>query len=67
MINANEQNAGSSKKPSFQSQSLGPNKVAAAPVAKADAKSEAATPIPNVAPEPTAKPGENKPVLEKQS
>jgi len=62
MNNTNEQNAGNSNKPSFQTQNSGSEK--AVPVATPPA----ATPeIPEVVHQVTPKPTDSKPLLQKQS
>lgn len=83
MNKTNEQNAGSgSSKPSFQSQNLGPNKVASTetppkttpeiktnlkPDSEPDVKPESSLIVPDVVHQVTAKPVESKPLLQKQS
>jgi hypothetical protein len=78
MNNTNEQNAGNSNKPSFQTQNSGPAKaapVATPPAATPDVKPEAkpevkpaiSPVIPEVVHQVTTKPTESKPLLQKQS
>lgn len=83
MNKPNEKNTGNgSTKPSFQSQSLGPTKVAStetpptktpdvkpdpSPDSKSDVKPEGSLIIPEVVHQVTAKPVESKPLLQKKS
>lgn len=75
MNNAKEQSAGkSSTKPSFQSKSLGPNKLAPVetpattpPEAKPDVKLEVPAVAPEAAPQVTAKHPESNPILGNKS